>query len=108
MPPVEALSRIRRGQLAFNHFEDVVYRSHPRLSQLRDTLSGEPFVCVLMSGSGSTIYGLAPTMEEAERIAASLRSRLEADVFVATSELPSAARQETEERKPAGGSVSAP
>lgn len=86
MPPVEFLDRWRRGAFARNRFEDVAYALFPELRELRDRLRREPFVSVLLSGSGSTVYGSTPSVEEAERIAAGLRERLDMDIFVASNE----------------------
>lgn len=82
----EFLRRWRRGEVALNRFEDVVYPLFPELRELRDRLRREPFASVLLSGSGSTVYGLSSSLDEANRIAARLRDSIDADVFVASSE----------------------
>jgi 4-diphosphocytidyl-2-C-methyl-D-erythritol kinase len=86
MPLNELRVRLSAGELFFNRFEEVVFPAFAELKELRDRLGEESFVNVLMSGSGSTIYGLCRSREEAEEIAARLRSRLEADVFAVSSE----------------------
>ncbi|MBI4602081.1 MAG: 4-(cytidine 5'-diphospho)-2-C-methyl-D-erythritol kinase [Planctomycetes bacterium] len=88
MPPVAVRTELGRGHLFFNRFETVVCSAFPELRRLHETLCKEAFVKVLMSGSGSTIYGLARSAEEARRIAGKLRTQLEADVFLARSEPP--------------------
>jgi 4-diphosphocytidyl-2-C-methyl-D-erythritol kinase len=86
MPRVEACAQFRLGRLFFNRFESVVYERFPELRKLYDTLGEEPFLRVLLSGSGSTIYGVCRTAGEAESLATVLRKRLEADIFAVTSE----------------------
>ena len=86
MPFVDIRAQLRCGKLFFNRFESVVYEIFPELRKLHDFLMREPFLGVLMSGSGSTIYGVCQSAEDAQRIAAGLRGRLGADVYTASSE----------------------
>jgi 4-diphosphocytidyl-2-C-methyl-D-erythritol kinase len=44
--------------LATNHFEPAVFARHPELSRLRDALRGAGADLAMMSGSGSTIFGV--------------------------------------------------
>lgn len=56
--------RLRRGELHraapgfVNSFEDVVFRRHPELSQVRHLLMDFGAEVAALSGSGSTVYGL--------------------------------------------------
>jgi len=86
MRPVEVQVRLRGGQLFYNRFEEIVYRIFPEVGRVCLALSEEPFVKVLMSGSGSTIYGLCRSAPEAEATAQRLRRRLDADILTASSE----------------------
>lgn len=86
MRPVDARDLLRGGRLLFNRFEEVVYRQFPELRKIHATLGGEPFVKVLMSGSGSTVYGLCRDAREAEDLATALRGRVEADIYAVSSE----------------------
>jgi len=86
MPPASIRARLESGGLFFNRFEDVVYSSFPALGDLHACLSKEPFVKVLLSGSGSTIYGVCRDGEEARRLAQRLSATLAAEVFAVSSE----------------------
>jgi 4-diphosphocytidyl-2-C-methyl-D-erythritol kinase len=74
---------LRRGALFFNRLEQVALRVFPELERLKKEIQKEPFTATLMSGSGSTIYGVTRSQREAEEIAKSLRGRIRGRVFVA-------------------------
>ena len=44
--------------LIINDFEPIVFRMHPTIKKIRDSLYGEGAVFASMSGTGSAIYGL--------------------------------------------------
>jgi 4-diphosphocytidyl-2C-methyl-D-erythritol kinase len=72
--------------LFYNSFETVLYSTVPELGCLYSSLCDEPFLKVLMSGSGSTIFGVCRSAEEARELGEKLNARLEADVFTVDSE----------------------
>jgi 4-diphosphocytidyl-2-C-methyl-D-erythritol kinase len=86
MPPESVRTQLGCGRIFYNRFESVAYTVFPELQSLHDRLSEEPFRKVLMSGSGSTVYGVCGSAEEAERIACKLKGHLPAEVFTACSE----------------------
>lgn len=81
MPATVARTRFGSGQLFFNRFESVVYPAFPELKVVHARLSEEPFLKVLMSGSGSTVYGVSRDAGAAEGLARKLRVDLAADVY---------------------------
>jgi 4-diphosphocytidyl-2-C-methyl-D-erythritol kinase len=60
-------------QPASNDFEPVVFRRHARLARLKKRLERAGAVSAMMTGSGSAVFGLYRTAEEASRAMASLR-----------------------------------
>ena len=80
------------GQAMRNVFEDVVLPAHRSLGELKQAIEAGGAVRALLSGSGSTVFGLAPSRDEAEAVAARLAGSgsvvrvvrtLERGVFVA-------------------------
>jgi 4-diphosphocytidyl-2-C-methyl-D-erythritol kinase len=86
MHPESVKTQLDCGKLFYNRFESVVYKVFPELQSLHDLLTGESLLKVLMSGSGSTVYGVCRSAEEAESIARKLKGHVPADVFTARSE----------------------
>jgi 4-diphosphocytidyl-2-C-methyl-D-erythritol kinase len=86
MHPESVRIQLACGKVFYNRFESVVYKVFPELQSLQDLLAGEPLLKVLLSGSGSTVYGVCRSAEEAEKIAIKLRGQLPAEVFTARSE----------------------
>lgn len=72
-------------EVLFNRFEDVVYSLFPRLKGLYVRLQTEAFLKVLLSGSGSTIYGVCENGAQADRLERKLSVELDADVFAVES-----------------------
>jgi 4-diphosphocytidyl-2-C-methyl-D-erythritol kinase len=89
IPPAEIRSRMLCGDVFYNRFESVVFKRYPQLESLHKTLSQRPFLKVLMSGSGSALYGVVGTAVEAARIAGDLRETPCPFVCSASSEGPS-------------------
>ena len=58
---------------AQNDFEAVVFRQHPRIAQVKRKLLRAGASPALMTGSGSAVFGLFPTGEEASRARSALR-----------------------------------
>jgi len=86
IPPASVRFRLGCGEVFFNRFESVVFSAFPEVRDLHAVLSREPFLKVLMSGSGSTVYGLAISADSARTIAERLRGRVAADIYVVESE----------------------
>jgi 4-diphosphocytidyl-2-C-methyl-D-erythritol kinase len=89
MPPAMARARFGEGQLFFNRFESVVRSLVPELSVMHTAMSEEGFLRVLMTGSGSAMYGVCRGAEEAQGLARVLErkfaGRLPAEVFAVRS-----------------------
>ena len=86
MPRELMEGELRSGRLFCNRFESVIYRLFPDLQKLHAMLTAEPFLKVVMSGSGSTIYGVCRSSREAEEASLRLGGRLDADIFAVRSE----------------------
>lgn len=50
----------------FNDFEDAVFELHPEIKMIKDKLYKFGSIFALMSGSGSTVFGLFESLEKAE------------------------------------------
>ena len=68
-------------KLAMNDFEPVVYRKHPLLGRVRDTLARHGARPALLAGSGSTVFGvfdrardIQPACHAVARLEAGLRT----------------------------------
>lgn len=70
---------IREGRFLRNDLQAVAFLLFPELRRLHDVLERESFVGVLMTGSGSTLFGLCRGRDEAREAAARLRHRLLVD-----------------------------
>jgi 4-diphosphocytidyl-2-C-methyl-D-erythritol kinase len=62
-------------QYLHNDFEISVFNHHPRLQEIRNNLLKTGCLAAAMSGSGSTIIGIAPDKPQAEKIAAAVDCR---------------------------------
>ncbi len=60
------------GSAATNDFEAVVFAQHPQLGELRKKLRKGQASTAMMTGSGSALFGLFASREQARRAAASL------------------------------------
>lgn len=56
-----------------NDFEPVVYRSHPEVGRARDALVGAGAKVALLSGSGSSVFGIFENSDEVERARARIK-----------------------------------
>lgn len=77
---VDYLRSIRRPQAMYpngpyNSFQSVILAKYPEIAEARQELSRLGCAPVMMSGSGSTVFGICRDKAEAESIAAELRSR---------------------------------
>jgi 4-diphosphocytidyl-2-C-methyl-D-erythritol kinase len=64
------------GGALHNDLEKVVLDHHPQVAVLREKMSRQSSLGGMMSGSGSTVFALAPTREEAQQIAAQIQIEL--------------------------------
>jgi len=60
------------GSCLSNRLERPSFRLCPRLQSIKEELAALGFLGVLMSGSGTALFGLAPSMSTAESLAASI------------------------------------
>ena len=60
------------GQYLRNDFEAVVFSAHPEVRQIKEDMVSAGAVFAMMSGSGSTVYGLFLGAEAAKQCAAPL------------------------------------
>ncbi len=58
-----------------NDFELSVFRSHPELARMKQSLLDAGCLAAFMTGSGSTMVGIAPDSDSAERIASKMPYR---------------------------------
>lgn len=77
LPIATTLTALAQGSEPpyWNTLEKPVFRLFPQLAQLRDALREVGLQGVLMSGSGSTLLGLAPSQSQAEQTAQVLAER---------------------------------
>ena len=71
------------GQLLFNRLEAVAFGLHPELQEIKNLLESYHPCGVLLSGSGSCIYGLFKTGREAEETRRELKRKGFDKVYVA-------------------------
>jgi 4-diphosphocytidyl-2-C-methyl-D-erythritol kinase len=87
-PMVQAIMTkdlVKIGQLLHNDLEKVVLPAYPPVAELRAIFGKTENLGVLMSGSGPTVFALAPDLDRAQAIAADVRSHLpnpELELFV--------------------------
>jgi 4-diphosphocytidyl-2-C-methyl-D-erythritol kinase len=72
------------GKLLYNRMEEVAFRLYPELSRIKEALSVYNFCGLLLSGSGSAIYGLCRRHSDAEEIKSRLDRRGLGQVFLVT------------------------
>ncbi len=64
------------GQLLHNDLESVVLPAHPQVQQLRDRFQGLGVLGAMMSGSGSTVFGLVESYAQAEQVKDQMRAAI--------------------------------
>jgi 4-diphosphocytidyl-2-C-methyl-D-erythritol kinase len=74
----------RIGKLLYNDLERVVLPEYPAIAHLKQQLLEQECLGAMMSGSGSTVFAIAPDLDRANSIAAAVRSN-EIDVWVVKS-----------------------
>lgn len=65
------------GASLHNDLEKVVLPQYPKIQTLRNEFSKTDSLGVMMSGSGSTVFALAQSLDQAETIASLLRSAIQ-------------------------------
>jgi 4-diphosphocytidyl-2-C-methyl-D-erythritol kinase len=68
-----------------NDLEKVVFRRYPRVAALKKRLLGEGAAGALMSGSGSSVFGIFFTGEEARKAFLRLRKEDRIQAYLARS-----------------------
>jgi len=63
------------GRYFFNDFESIVIDRFPGIGKLKSSLNSFGATGALMTGSGSTVFGLAPTRAAAEKISKKLADK---------------------------------
>ena len=77
-----ALTKI--GRLLYNDLERVVLPEYPAIVELKNKLLAQECLGAMMSGSGSTVFAIAPDLDRAHYIAEAIKTD-ELDVWVAKS-----------------------
>ncbi|RHM53160.1 4-(cytidine 5'-diphospho)-2-C-methyl-D-erythritol kinase [Mitsuokella sp. AF33-22] len=75
-------SREELAPLLCNVLESVTIKQYPVIAAYKEQMMQQGVLASMMSGSGPTVFGLLETREAAERLAAALREKTDADVFV--------------------------
>lgn len=68
----------------YNKLEDVTLNAYPQIKTIKDELMNAGCLAALMSGSGSCVFGITRSKEEADRIACKLKGDNQ-DIFVVRS-----------------------
>lgn len=74
---VDALRERRWAEALENSFEAALFPRHPALRQIKERLLGAGCAAALLSGSGSALFGVAPSHEAAREIARELSGEYE-------------------------------
>lgn len=74
-PPPAPATWEEAARTALNDFEPPVFGRHAELRLMRDVLADSDAFLALLSGSGSTLFGLFPDEEATEGAVAALRAR---------------------------------
>jgi 4-diphosphocytidyl-2-C-methyl-D-erythritol kinase len=72
------------GKLLFNRLEETIFSLYPNLLHIKSLLECYGFCGLLVSGSGSAIYGLCSNRKQAEILRNQIELRGMGKVFVAT------------------------
>jgi 4-diphosphocytidyl-2-C-methyl-D-erythritol kinase len=72
------------GRLLYNDLERVVLPEYPAIADLKSKLLEQECIGAMMSGSGSTVFAIAPDSDRAHQIAESIKTD-EIDVWVTKS-----------------------
>lgn len=80
-------------RFAINDLEAVVFERWPMLRDFRDALMGAGALAALLSGSGSTVYGIFDDPDRASRAAKRLRTRFDRWEIIPTVSVPEGAHR---------------
>jgi 4-diphosphocytidyl-2-C-methyl-D-erythritol kinase len=72
------------GRLLYNDLERVVLPEYPAIAELKNKLLDQECLGAMMSGSGSTVFAIAPDLDRAQQIAEAIRTD-DIDVWVVKS-----------------------
>ena len=72
------------GRLLYNDLERVVFPAHPEIADLKQKLLDQECLGAMMSGSGSTVFAIAPDRDRAHKIAETVKTD-DIDVWVVKS-----------------------
>ncbi len=78
---IEAGDRRKAASFLCNVLESATIKRYEVISKLKEMMKEAGAMASLMSGSGPTVFGLAKTREQAEKIAAAVRLP-DVDVFI--------------------------
>lgn len=73
---VSQRDRAQVGSLLHNDLEKIVLPAHPQVAELRDILKALNPLGTMMSGSGSTVFALADSLEHAEEMRSKLQTAI--------------------------------
>ncbi|MFP6737863.1 MAG: hypothetical protein VCD34_03890 [Planctomycetota bacterium] len=76
IPPSSIVEGLLNGELLFNRLEAVACELFTELVEIRDLLDAEGFRGSMMSGSGSTFFGLCSSAVEASSIADNIKGKV--------------------------------
>ena len=76
-------SSLRVKDILFNRLEEVTFRKYPQVGRLKRDLEAQGIRDVLMSGSGSAVFGMVESRKGGLRIAKILQRSKNLRVFVA-------------------------
>lgn len=74
------------GACLHNRLEEVVFRLYPDIERIKKTLAKYDFCGILLSGSGSALYGLCKGERDSKEIEQQIKMLDIGDVFVVTND----------------------
>ncbi len=74
------------GTCLYNRLEEVVFRLYPDIERVKKTLTKFDFCGILLSGSGSALYGLCKEERDSKEIEQQIKMLDIGDVFVVTND----------------------
>ena len=74
------------GACLHNRLEEVVFRLYPEIEKIKKTLAKFDFCGILLSGSGSALYGLCKGERDSKEIEQQVKMLGIGDAFVVTSD----------------------
>lgn len=74
------------GTCLYNRLEEIVFRLYPDIERIKKTLAKFDFCGILLSGSGSALYGLCKGERDSKEIEQQIKMLDIGDVFVVTND----------------------